>query len=269
MLTKKIILVWTQNCCNLKKTKFENYWGLGDIIRGTIKLHQLSKSMNFELIVNINLHPISLFLKQRTSDYDNLILNNQNNIKFILPSQVENYILNSQDEILYFLTNDFCNVNIIDNECKNFIKDILTPNDEMNELLEQLNINYYNIIHMRLGDINIQTDTKLNNEFIGKIKNLISTNLSEEFNVLMSDSLHFKNELIKNNYYNDEKLKIFNLDIGHIGYEENVEKIKNSMFEFFIITKSKSIKTYSVYSWISGFVYWISIIYDIPLIKIK
>ncbi len=36
---KKIIIVWTQKCVNLKKS----YWGLGDLIRGTLKLYQLSK----------------------------------------------------------------------------------------------------------------------------------------------------------------------------------------------------------------------------------
>lgn len=266
---KKVILVWTQNCCNLKRDKFNNYWGLGDIIRGTIKVYQLSKKMNFEFIVNINLHPISLFLKPRTSEYDKLIIKNKNNINFILPSQTENYILNSQDEILYFLTNDHCDINSIDDECKNFIKDILTPNDEMNKLLREQNINYYDIIHLRLGDVNIQSDAELNDEFFNKIKNTIMTNLNNNFNILMCDSLNFKKKLIKNNNFNKDKLEIFDLEIGHVGYEENTEKIKNSMFEFFIISKSNSIKTYSVYPWISGFVYWISIIYDIPLINIK
>ena len=157
---KTVILAWTQNCCNLKRNGYENYWGLGDIIRGTIKLYQLSKKYNFELIVNTNLHPISLFLKKRLSIHDELILNNKNNINII--GNVENHINNSNDNIIYFFTTDWCDENNIDNECKNFIKNIFTPNDEMDKMLNDNNLNFYDIIHLRLGDLNMNNDYEYN-----------------------------------------------------------------------------------------------------------
>jgi hypothetical protein len=78
------------------------------LIRGTIALFQLSKKMNFNLIVNIKLHPISNFLKTKESEYDAIIEKNKNNIRFITTENVENHIRYTNDDILFFLTNAFC-----------------------------------------------------------------------------------------------------------------------------------------------------------------
>lgn len=78
----------------------------------------------------------------------------------------------------------------------------------------------------------------------------------------MSDSRKFKciaSVNYKNIIYLDTEPK-------HIGYESN-ESLTDTLFEFFLITKSKKIKTYSKYEWISGFVFWAHKIYDIPLQK--
>ena len=58
---------------------------------------------------------------------------------------------------------------------------------------------------------------------------------------------------------------LYHIHIGHIGYKEHSIIIRDSLFEFFIITMAKKIKTYSVYMWVSGFVKIAHDIYDIPL----
>jgi hypothetical protein len=273
MTNKTIILVWTQKCKNFDiNTDWKNgnnYWGLGDLIRGSIKLFQLSKKMGFKLIINHKLHPISMYLKKQDTEYDDLIINNKNNIEFIYPGQVENYINNSKNDILYFLTNDTCDENNITYECKHFIKNVLSPNDELVNLLNYYNYTDYNIIHMRVGDNKIKDKNLTDNTFIYNIKEKILNNLNNESNILVCDSYFLKEELINNNLFKNKNISCINLDVGHIGYEQNTEKIRNTLIEFFIITKSKKIKTYTVYSWISGFVFWISKIYDIPLEQIN
>ena len=264
-MNKTIILVWTQNC----KPNNNEYWGLGDLIRGSIKLFQLSKKMGFKLIINYKLHPISIYLKQQESEYDELIINNKDNIEFIYPGHVEKYITNSKNNILYFLTNDSCDENNITYECKEFIKKLLSPTDEILNSLNEYIFLDYNIIHMRCGDDKIKNKNIIDNEFIYNIKNKILNNLHNENNILVCDSSFVKDELQNSNLLQNKNISMINLDIGHIGFEKNNEKIKNTLIEFFIITKSKKIKTYSIYPWISGFVYWISKIYDIPLQKIK
>ena len=49
------------------------------------------------------------------------------------------------------------------------------------------------------------------------------------------------------------------------GKKDFLDGIKGSLLDFFIQSNSKKIKAISVYNWISGFVYWNSLIYDIPL----
>jgi hypothetical protein len=57
------------------------------------------------------------------------------------------------------------------------------------------------------------------------------------------------------------KLKI----IDSFDKNNNLDGIRGSLLDFFIQSNSKKIKTISVYNWISGFIYWNSLIYDIPM----
>ena len=265
-IMKTIIQVWTQNCSNLRRNNYDNYWGIGDLIRGTIKLYQLSKKMNFQLIVNIKHHPISNFLKQTYIEHEDLITQNINNILFITPNNVEDYINNSSDNIIYFLTNDLCDENNISEDCKNFIKDILKPNDELynniNSIIQSKEP-HYEILHLRTGDVYIKEGLmEISN--VNRIYKIIDNNYKNS-DFVMCDSSNFKYQL----KHNRPKINILELDIGHIGYETDLNKIKNSLIEFFIITYSNKIKTFSVYGWISGYVYWISKIYNIELISLN
>lgn len=261
-MTKTVILVWTQDCYNCKRTSTDNYWGLGDLIRGTIKLFQLSKRMQFNLIVNTILHPISIHLKTPSSEYDELIMNNKHNIEFVFPGNVETHITTSQQDILYFLTNDFCDEKNITEECKDFIKTILTPNNELLHLLDNHYTAPYNILHMRFGDKFIVDKDIIDDNFIESLKKQIINNIDCIF---VCDSYIVKNRLKHDGFFQTNNISFIDVDGGHIGYEQNNEKIKNTLLEFFIVSKANTIKTYNVYPWISGFVFWTAKLYDIPL----
>jgi len=45
--------------------------------------------------------------------------------------------------------------------------------------------------------------------------------------------------------------------VCHIGYNSCYEELRDTLVEFFMIMKSKRIRSFSVYSWLSGFVYTI------------
>jgi len=262
---KTVIHTWTQNVTNMVRTDTDNYWGLGDIIRGTIKLYQLSKKMDFELVVDIQHHPISRFLKNTNTKYSNLVKNNRNNIEFVLPGSLENHIESSNKDIILMLTNDLCDENDITEDCKEFIRNILTPSDFLNEYMEirksELTQSEYNILHYRLGD----GELVRKNESNSLSEQLEHLQKNKEMNdVLISDSETFKNYTMKNT--ND--INIFYTKAAHLGYETNPSKIMDTLVELFLIVGAKKIKTHSVYTWISGFVYWIHKIYDIPLEKI-
>jgi len=141
---KTVIHVWTNNCCNIKYNPNDtsSYWGIGDLLRGTIKLFQLQSSLKFQLFVDISLHPISAFIENSTHNYTNLIENNKHNIPYyyidtLKPYLSEKYKQNKQcssdelnnDQIILLTTNDKTieTLPITDN-CKVFIKKILKPN---------------------------------------------------------------------------------------------------------------------------------------------
>lgn len=267
-MNKTVILVWTQKCIN----KPNDFWGLGDLIRGTIRLLELSDKLNFKLEVNTVLHPISNFLKTKNSKYNELILNNRENIEFVLTKDVENYIKNSKDNVLFFSTNSLIlNYNLIDKH-KSFIKNILQPNDELNlyvdNLIKKYKLNKFQVIHYRLGDKYIDnSETDLDSNEFETLVNKILNNC-EKNTLFLTDSQLFKNKFKSINLIDDKNIAILDLNICHLGYENDKHKIKDTLAEFFLITKSNKIKTYSTYEWISGFVFWISKIYDIPIIKI-
>ena len=47
-----VIHIWTNNCSNIKYDSKDStsYWGIGDLIRGTIKLFQLQKYNLFNIL---------------------------------------------------------------------------------------------------------------------------------------------------------------------------------------------------------------------------
>lgn len=255
----KIILVWTHKVKNLETTCNNNFWGLGDIIRGAINMFQLSKILNFELIIDIQLHNISNYLEYYQHENSNLILENKNNIEFI--SNPKNYILQNKDKkILYFLTTSNYEYSI-DDECKLFINKLLTPNNEFQKYILNKEIPFinYDIIHFRLGDEALIK----NNINLSFDKYLLLIN-EKNNTILISDSKEFKK-------YTKNKIDIFtfDIDIGHIGYEEHKNILRDTLFEFFILIKSNKITSYSVHSWGSGFVQIANKIFNIPLEEYK
>lgn len=258
---KTVIQVWTHTCVNTPGS----FWGLGDILRGTLQVYQLCKKYNYNFIVDIQLHNLSNHLVNHSHEYMQIIQDNKDNIEFIHPPVLEDFILNNKNKLIYFFTNglpSFCDENL-DNDSKNFIKNVLTPNDTLNKYisttLKKIPDNY-NILHYRLGDEELVKKNTFT--YISYIDQLIKN--VEDNDLLLSDSKIFKC-MVKT--LNHKNLIMFETEPKHIGYESS-ESLHDTLFEFFLITKSKNIKTFSRYGWISGFVFWAHKIYNIPLKQI-
>lgn len=263
---KTIIYTWTQKVNNLRSSDIDHFWGIGDTIRGTIHLFQLSKKHNFRLIVDIQLHPISKFLRPIEHEFKDFILTNQYDINFIFPKDVGTHVidfLNGNNDILYFFGNGLYTEELT-NECKVFIQNILTPNDDfksyISDKMQEIPHSNYRILHYRLGDDELVRGDS-SDHLSNKHMYLEHVNLNRgQREILMSDCASFKKHVKENS-----NMFMFDLDIAHIGYSQHEDRLKDTLVEFFIMSKAEKIKSFSIYNWQSGFAKSIHDIYDIPL----
>ena len=268
---KTVIHVWSHNFNinhkQLKKYNIYNekefYFGLGDLLRSTIKLYELSKIMKFNFIVDLQLHPISSFLETQENSFSQLVRDNKNNIDYVCYGAIEDYINESVNETLFILSNDFFE-GTVSIDCKEFIKKLLKPRDEYKKYIDyQLSTipyNNYNIIHYRLSDDEFKfKKSNKDNNFLKKILNNLNNN-KEENDILVTDSLSLKEYVFLNT-----DIFFFETKLCHLGLCTDKDEIRDTLFEFFLITHSSKIKTYCKIHVISGFVKWISQIYDIPI----
>ena len=295
MYDKTVIHVFTNNCCNIKYNPNDtsSYWGIGDLIRGTIKLYQYSQIMKFNYYVDISLHPISRYLINPNHPYHHLVKDNKDNIEYFyidklkaafqkspvktqdLEKPKRKYSVNDNDNVFMLTTNDRIIETLpITDDCKEFILSIFTPKPEFKLYFENyvkniLNIEHnYGICHFRLGDdFLIKYENKMYD--IEKFLNKYITNdyISVENDILLTD-----NKLLKK-YVLDNKIMITpDTTIKHLGLDDDNTKFeedygtRDTLVDFFLVLNSKVIKAYTTYTWISGFVFWCSVLKDIPLI---
>ena len=252
--------------------------GFGDFLRGTIALYNFSELYNYKLYIDSE-HPIFNFLKPNT----NFTINNIDTIELLSPLTYP-YIydrikrLFESNKSFSIMTNSFytiennklINYGKISNNCKNYLKNILSPSIEIENKIKYIFDSIYNIdinsdykiIHLRLGDNFLHNNlynNDLYNTYYQKIYNLVNNNINTKY-ILISDSSYIANQLklnIKQLYYWDN-LKI------HLGdLKNNSDGIFDTLIDFFIISRSKEILSNG-----SGFSIVISEIYDIKYIYI-
>lgn len=263
---KTVIHVWTHNFINKEGI---NTFGLGDLVRGTIGVLQYCEKNKYTCIIDISLHPVSEYFIVNKHKYSKLIEENKNAIQYIFPDKIDSFIqseLNHKD-VVFFFSN--CWLDIYDTKLSPYnrliIDDLLTPNDSFLKYINQISTTIpssdFSILHFRLGDSELiqHKDTANYTHCIDILNDIINTNKSL---ILVSDSDKLKS-LIKET---DIPVFMFNKPIAHIGY--HTEQIEHTLFEFMLLKRAKTIYTYSVYYWTSGFVKIIGYLYDIQIINL-
>ena len=236
--------------------------GLGDLLRGTISLYEYCRKKKYTFYVDIQLHPLSSLLNIPLSPFSNHVKFNEDQIKFYYNPY--NEIDNSCEDVIMVATN-ISPEEPLGEEVKEYMKVLLTPQYWVSELLasriRDLGLISYNIFHLRCGD----------NEFINRnnwwqrfvARKLFNKNF-EEFDLLITDS-----EMLKKELRSKFKAKIFTDTSAHIGHAFDSTKILDTLLDFYAICNAKKIKSYTRYTHLSGFVYFPSIIYDIPMTTIE
>ena len=279
-MKKTVIMVWSKTDSGMHPNGCIKTYGLGDILRGTIFLYQMSVKFGFNFIVDIRPHPISQHLIVNKHSLMEYVDANMNNIKIINcdePADKFHYIYNASLHIsdpLLICTNMFCNENL-SSDCKHFMKQLLTPNKNFSEYLNEKTRSYsilsspYSIIHFRLGDSEFLTKNQTDGSTLNETVNILKK-YAESTDILMTDSFRFKQYLVDNKI----DVAMFNTRPLHVGefltvFTEVGDSFKETLYEFFTLSTASKIKTHSVYGWISGFVKFSSLIYDVPLTNLK
>lgn len=258
---KTVIHVWNQHCRKYNTdTDWVGFYGLGDLLRGTIGLFKYCKIKGYNFIVDFSLHPISSCMKTASHPYSSIIKRNCNNIYAVEPHIVKSYIEDKLKLNNYVIINTNCNPDVFEitatSELKDFIKGLFNFTDKFKSFydkqIQTVPLLKYDIIHIRCGDDALFSN-KLNsiNLWIDKI-NSIKTPSS----ILLTDTKQLKDNI---------DIFKFNTKITHIGRSNDIQAIMGTLFEFVVLTRASTIKTYTTYSWISGFAKIANYIYDIPL----
>jgi hypothetical protein len=267
--------------------------GLGDFIRGSYFLIEFCKKYNFTYFIDFSNHPIKHFLRKYNKNQlnekikniykdinkfeldnfnpvidNNKFINNYSNkeIYFNFLEYLSNSKKNNENIFIYTIT--FPNEGLINNY-KKIMRNILEPTDKMNLLvnikLKMLNLKqyFYEVIHVRCGDEylsdKIINNEKINIDFI--LSDLNELNQNKKY-LLISDNNYIKS-FIKKKY---NFINILYHDIVHTGETSEIilKKLENTMLDFYLISKSKNVMSYSVYKHGSGFSKWCAFTYDIP-----
>ena len=267
--------------------------GFGDFIRGCYFLLYFCDKYNFIHNIIID-HPISTYLEN--NNYENLSYkNNFESIKFLTNSNFEAAILNNKNNISSFSLNDnfiyefidylnstkIYNSNIfiyniifpheiISENHKRIIRTLLEPNSEMkiyvNNTLQSLNLlnKKYIVIHIRSGDKYLNSnETVFSMNYINNLVNDINSSLIKNYDYLLLCDNNYIKKFVTDFF---PFIKSFSYPITHLGegVTLDLEKVKNTLLDFYLFSKCSYIKAYSSNDHGTGFSYWCSITYNIP-----
>ena len=258
--------------------------GFGDWLRGTVTLWNYCKKYNYQLRVDKDVHPIFSYLQENEALVTDPIQNREVE-EWYSPTTYEEIDerikhLFEKNESFAILTNgiyvplglhDYYGP--ISRECKEWLKNVLTPNEDLTQYLQYvcntLGINIeqpYRVIHLRLGDNYLHNNIIDDSAYFNWINNRIQHVLNTENNynyILLCDTSSFALELKNQNpqlFYWDNK----KIHTGELQYDTLQIGVKDTLIDFFIM--SKAIHIMSVFD--SGFSKMVSFIYDITYYRI-
>ena len=263
--------------------------GLGDLIRGTMHLCDLSQQLHFKLTMDTQFHPVSKCLASRGECSDYVLQNKHNVHNFIngdideLRNLIQNAIRTGRQEPLLILSNITQTMHVTPSAyAMQFIRKAVMPTPEFQAVFADMcklrNIKCddknHAIIHFRVGDDDLVTH-RINLEKYKECLNVLDTHpvsgLMDDTTYIISDSYLFKHFLRKVRPHLASK--VIDTRPIHLSHSctdgKHDQMIADTMFDFYLLINARVIKTYSTYTWVSGFVRWISHAFNVPLVNLN
>lgn len=246
--------------------------GLGDLIRGMLVCSKIAGENNMEHIVLTKEHPIGQHLEYTYEDEslpkilhlsDNPVIlasfkEGSDTLRDIALTGNHKVYTNFDYKLAYLKSVD----HLISEEYKERVKKILNPNSasqvKLNKIKESLPPKY-EILHFRFGDAThnyvSRAKIELCKQFILRKHRIHNYELPL---IVCCDSDAIKKSL-------PPEILVIPIEPVHIGNSKNPNKVLDTLIEYWIIANSKRIISYTTYSWISGFVRWVSWLNNIPI----
>uniref|UniRef100_A0A6C0KPM8 Uncharacterized protein n=1 Tax=viral metagenome TaxID=1070528 RepID=A0A6C0KPM8_9ZZZZ len=258
---------------------FLNKPGLGDNFRGLISILQIINKIKEKKQINLLVD----FSKSKMKNYflneiSSELLEIEESETFFYGDEkchdedIINFLLNNNSDSIRISTNNYPDINNINDTIKNDFKNILnfTP-DFNNNLYEHLNKlpNKYHLYHFRFGDNKFVTKRDFDILEVQKFIKLFNEKKKDGPCVVISDSLFFKKYI--NKLFKNKNVFVFLNKPTHTFLSKNMDSEDeiNILLDFMLMTKAETINCYSFYPWISNFILWTSYIYDVPLFNMK
>jgi hypothetical protein len=288
-LIKQINFVYQYNYSNNQVS------GFGDFIRGCFYSLQFSEKYNIKLEFHINEHPIKNYLSyfenkpslQESISQNipffkilNYIYSKNNNIVTYEYKDDDDILINYINSLEIYDGNVYLYIHKHPNEA--FIKklhkekmiEILQPNEYLKNKtissMNNLNLNKgkFKVIHIRYEDdvdfknISVKKNNNRMDYILYIIKSIILKTNDDIF--LISNKKFIKTQLIKQ----IPNIKTIFNDTTHVACREtnNEDSLTNTLQDFFIMSNSNYIYSFSVYEHGTGFSKWCATTYDIPYI---
>lgn len=239
-------------------TSPSTFWGLGDILRGLLAVYQYCKQFRYEFRIGLAGHPILNYL-DISADY---VLEIPPLIKISYVGGDGARSLEQSDLQINtpIFSNVWCKEPLLDDERK-LLQTVLNVSSPYKIDLPPK----YNLFHFRLNDAIYNSGKKVDSSNFKAWLRLIQKHYTTG-DFLISNCKEFK-------IYVREQLpdvNIWNEDGGvHSGLATNNSDLLTTIYDLQITTNASRIYTYSEYNWISGFVYWPALAYQIPLVDLK
>ncbi len=254
----------------------EFVFGIGDYLRGCMSLYYICKNNNWEFIADYSKHSIFNFVDNKLS---NPVETEEKKIKnFFLCdnlnkshyNQIYSYLVKNRD-YKYVSTNLF-QIKKITEDCREFMKKSFKPNDiletEIQKYMNEFQIKEkeYICLHIRMGDEKLVSGDDISSKYErvkNKIIKMVEIYGSSYKVIVFSDDPDMKKYLNQNCGY-----LYLNTKSCHLGMKgNNLDDVRDTLVDFFILSRCYKIILHSELSHGSGFSHWCSQIYNIEVIK--
>ena len=244
--------------------------GLGDFLRGTLALFQLAGKHGFDLRLDFTGHILSQFIQM----HDTIPFMEKRKVHEFFNSNIcnlEPFLASLPGDRIEFVYTHAVPREHVDDGCRAFILERFQPVSSLNDYVRRgrhdLNLDKFCTVHLRMGD-DLMDKSAPSLELIDRWFNGYILPRWGQNVFVISDNFEIK-KLLFDRY----RIKTLDCRPVHLGLGkstgDNSKHVRDTLAEFYLMAESEEIYQYSVYPWGSGYSDICSLLYSIPITKMK